>query len=72
MKGGPSIEVLLDLALGRSMTASTPAAKVVKNQVFLYDADTARLEAALKRAMPLLKIFLESYAKLSFSLTYLK
>jgi aconitate hydratase 2/2-methylisocitrate dehydratase len=44
MKGGPSIEVLLDLALGNDVTIAKDAAKVLKTQFFLYEADTARLE----------------------------
>ncbi|MEL7337785.1 MAG: bifunctional aconitate hydratase 2/2-methylisocitrate dehydratase, partial [Planctomycetota bacterium] len=45
MKGGPSIEVLLDLALGDDAEISASAATVLKSQVFLYDADTERLAA---------------------------
>ena len=40
MKGGPSVEVLLDLALGDDAAIAADAAKVLKTQVFLYDADT--------------------------------
>ena len=46
MKGGPSIEVLLDLALGNDEATAKQAAEVLKTQVFLYDADTARLKEA--------------------------
>ena len=35
MKGGPSIEVLLDMALGSDDAIATAAAKVLKTQVFL-------------------------------------
>ena len=35
MKGGPSIEVLLDLALGNDVAIAKEAAKVLKTQVFL-------------------------------------
>ena len=48
MKGGPSVEVLLDLALGDNAEIAQGAADVLKTQVFLYEADTARLEAAFK------------------------
>ena len=48
MKGGPSIEVLLDLALADDAQLAKQAADVLKTQVFLYDADTSRLEAAFK------------------------
>ena len=46
MKGGPSVEVLLDLALGSDGSIAGKAAAVLKTQVFLYEADTDRLEAA--------------------------
>lgn len=49
MKGGPSIKVLLDLALGSNETIAIDAAKVLKTQVFLYEADTERLEEAMKQ-----------------------
>ena len=36
MKGGPSVEVLLDLALGDDKAIATAGADVLKTQVFLY------------------------------------
>jgi aconitate hydratase 2/2-methylisocitrate dehydratase len=36
MKGGPSIAVLLDLALGNNSNVANEAAQVLKTQVFLY------------------------------------
>jgi len=66
MKGGPSIEVLLDLALSDDASSSTPAADVLKTQVFLYDADTARLVDALKAGNVVAKDLLESYAQAEF------
>jgi aconitate hydratase 2/2-methylisocitrate dehydratase len=66
MKGGPSIEVLLDLALGDDAVLSASAADVLKTQVFLYDADTARLEAAYKAGNAIAKALLESYAQAEF------
>ena len=36
MKGGPSIDVLLDLALGDDASVAAPAVEVLKSQVFLY------------------------------------
>ncbi len=66
MKGGPSIEVLLDLALSDDASVSTTAAEVLKTQVFLYDADTARLEAAYKAGNAIAKDILESYANAEF------
>ncbi|MBU3003964.1 bifunctional aconitate hydratase 2/2-methylisocitrate dehydratase [Paraglaciecola arctica] len=66
MKGGPSIEVLLDLALGDDTALAAKAADVLKTQVFLYDADTARLEAAFKAGNGVAKDLLESYAQAEF------
>lgn len=66
MKGGPSVEVLLDLALGSDATIAQEAAKVLKTQVFLYEADTARLEEAFKSGSAIAKEIIESYAKAEF------
>lgn len=66
MKGGPSIEVLLDLALGNDATIAKEAAKVLKTQVFLYEADTDRLVEAFKNDNAIAKEILESYAKAEF------
>lgn len=66
MKGGPSIEVLLDLALGSDRAVTNEAAKVLKTQFFLYEADTARLEAAFKDGNKVAAAILESYAKAEF------
>jgi aconitate hydratase 2/2-methylisocitrate dehydratase len=67
MKGGPSIEVLLDLVLdGKDIDVAKQAAEVLKTQVFLYDADTERLKAAYNKGCPISKDILESYAKAEF------
>jgi len=66
MKGGPSIEVLLDLALGNDEATAKPAAEVLKTQVYLYDADTARLKDAFESGNVIAKDILESYAKAEF------
>ncbi|SHM97786.1 bifunctional aconitate hydratase 2/2-methylisocitrate dehydratase [Roseibium suaedae] len=66
MKGGPSVEVLLDLALGDDAEIAKNAGEVLKTQVFLYDADTERLKAAFKAGNPVAKDILESYAKAEF------
>ena len=66
MKGGPSIEVLLDLALGNDVAIAKGAATVLKTQVFLYEADMARLEKAFKDGNAIAKDLLESYAKAEF------
>ncbi|CAM1341875.1 bifunctional aconitate hydratase 2/2-methylisocitrate dehydratase [Tenacibaculum amylolyticum] len=66
MKGGPSIDVLLDLALGKDASIAEEAAKVLKTQVFLYEADTERLENAYKNGSEIAKSIIESYAKAEF------
>ncbi|WP_319412360.1 bifunctional aconitate hydratase 2/2-methylisocitrate dehydratase [uncultured Cohaesibacter sp.] len=66
MKGGPSIEVLLDLALSDDAAIAKQAAEVLKTQVFLYEADMGRLEAALKAGSAIARDILESYAKAEF------
>ena len=66
MKGGPSVEVLLDLALGEDPAIAAQAAEVLKTQVFLYDADMARLGDAYKAGSAVAKGILESYAKAEF------
>ena len=66
MKGGPSIKVLIDLALGDDVAIANEAANVLKTQVFLYEADTDRLEEAFKNGNEIVKGILESYAKAEF------
>ncbi|GAA4774081.1 MULTISPECIES: bifunctional aconitate hydratase 2/2-methylisocitrate dehydratase [Flavobacterium] len=66
MKGGPSIEVLLDVALGNDEVIAKQAADVLKTQVFLYDADMDRLKVAFEKGNAIAKEILESYAKAEF------
>ncbi|WP_298963606.1 bifunctional aconitate hydratase 2/2-methylisocitrate dehydratase [uncultured Roseibium sp.] len=66
MKGGPSVEVLLDLALGEDQAIAADAADVLKTQVFLYEADTNRLKEALASSSAIAKDIIESYAKAEF------
>ncbi|MEO0485651.1 MAG: bifunctional aconitate hydratase 2/2-methylisocitrate dehydratase [Pseudomonadota bacterium] len=66
MKGGPSVEVLLDLALGDNAATAQEAAEVLKTQVFLYEADTERLGTALAAGNPVAREILESYADAEF------
>lgn len=66
MKGGPSIEVLLDLALGEDASIAEQSAEVLKTQVFLYEADMDRLSAAFKAGNAIAKGILESYAAAEF------
>lgn len=66
MKGGPSVKVLLDLALSDDTSLATQAAEVLKTQVFLYEADMERLETAYKAGNTVAKDILESYADAEF------
>jgi aconitate hydratase 2/2-methylisocitrate dehydratase len=66
MKGGPSVEVLLDIALGDDAAIAKEAGDVLKTQVFLYDADMFRLRDAYKAGNAIAKDVLESYAKAEF------
>lgn len=66
MKGGPSIEVLIDLVFENDKTIARQAAKVLKTQVFLYEADMDRLEEAYKNGNEIVKDVLESYARADF------
>ena len=66
MKGGPSIDVLLDLALGDDADIAVRALSVMKSQVFLYDADTDRLIKAYHDGNAVAKELLESYANAEF------
>ncbi len=66
MKGGPSIKVLLDLALGEDAALAKEAAGVLETQVFLYEADTERLRKAFLAGNPVAKEIIESYAQAEF------
>jgi len=66
MKGGPSIKVLLDVALGDDAAIAAKAGEVLKTQVFLYDADMFRLRDAYKAGSAIARDVLESYAKAEF------
>ena len=66
MKGGPSVEVLLDLALGDEVSIAKDAAEVLKTQVFLYEADTDRLKTAYNAGNEIVRDILESYAIAEF------
>ncbi|MCZ7854223.1 bifunctional aconitate hydratase 2/2-methylisocitrate dehydratase [Agrobacterium salinitolerans] len=66
MKGGPSIKVLLDIALGNNAAIAAQAGEVLKTQVFLYDADMFRLRDAYKAGNAIARDVLESYAKAEF------
>ena len=66
MKGGPSVKILLDLALDNENDIAKEAANVLKTQVFLYDADTSRLKKAYFNGNKIAIDILESYAKAEF------
>ena len=72
MKGGPSVEVLLDLALevtDDNAAIGDAAASVLKTQVFLYDADTDRLKAAYAAGDKRAEDIFKSYAAAEFFTT---
>ena len=66
MKGGPSIEVLIDLALGSDPLNAKEAANVLKNQVFLYETDMERLEEAYKNGNTVAREIIVSYSNAEF------
>jgi aconitate hydratase 2/2-methylisocitrate dehydratase len=66
MKGGPSVAVLLDLALGDDAAIAADAADVLKTQVFLYEADKDRLKTALDAGNAVARDILESYSDAEF------
>ncbi|MBG70724.1 MAG: bifunctional aconitate hydratase 2/2-methylisocitrate dehydratase [Roseibacillus sp.] len=66
MKGGPSLEVLLDLALGDDDVLAREAAAIIKTQVFLYDKDTDRLSEAYQAGHEIARDILKSYARAEF------
>ena len=66
MKGGPSIEVLLDLALGEKKSVALEAAAVLKTQVFLYEIDTSRLENAYSKGNKIAEDIIKSYSEAEF------
>ncbi len=66
MKGGPSVEVLLDLALGGDPAIAEAAAEVLKTQVFLYEADMERLASAHQQGSAIAADILQSYARADF------
>jgi aconitate hydratase 2/2-methylisocitrate dehydratase len=67
MKGGTSTQVLLDLVIEqKDFEIAKQSAEVLKTQVYLYEADVARLEDAFKQGCPISKELLESYAQAEF------
>ena len=66
MKGGPSVKVLLDIALGDESDIAKNAAEVLKTLVFLYEADTNCIAEAYKAGNSIAKDLLESYSQAEF------
>ncbi|MDE2648854.1 MAG: bifunctional aconitate hydratase 2/2-methylisocitrate dehydratase, partial [Paracoccaceae bacterium] len=66
MKGGPSVEVLLDLILDAEDSIAQKAGEVLKTQVLLYEVDTERLKKAFTSGNKIAKSILESYSKAEF------
>ena len=66
MKGGPSIDVLLDLVLGSNESIAIKATEVMKTQVFLYEADMERIKVAHENGFDLATELLKSYAEAEF------
>ena len=66
MKGGPSIEVLIDLALGKDSEIAGQAAKILMEQIFLYEADIDRIKEGYKNGNNIAKEILTSYSKAEF------
>ena len=66
MKGGPSIEVLIDLALSKNEKIAKEATGVLKSQVFLYEDDMERLKTAFMNGNNFAKDILKSYANAEF------
>ncbi len=66
MKGGPSVEALIDLALGENPEIAQQAADVLKTQVFLYEADTNRLKDAHESGNAVATDIIKSYLQAEF------
>ena len=66
MKGGPSVRVLLDIALGEDLILAKKALEVLKTQMFLYDSDTYRIEEAYNHGNEIANELLKSYCKAEF------
>ena len=72
MKGGPSIEVLLDLALDTDSIQNRKALDVLKTQVFLYEADMERIKKAYDKGNAVRRTFSIVIPRLSFLPIYLR
>ena len=66
MKGGPSIEILIDFALSDNPLNSKKAADILKTQVYLYEADMDKLELAYNQGNKVAEDILISYSNAEF------
>ena len=66
MKGGPSVKVLIDLALSNNSDVVNKAIYILKQQVFLYDSDIERLKLAYTNGNSAAKNILTSYSRAEF------
>ena len=66
MKGGPSIKVLLDLALGNNTSLAKKASKILMRQVFLYESDIERLKKSFNDNNAIANKIINSYANADF------
>jgi len=66
MKGGASVRVLIDMISSDDINLAKEAAEVLKTQVFLYEADTERLEKAFREGNKIAEDILQSYARADF------
>ena len=66
MKGGPSVDILLDLTLGENKLIAKESAEVLKSQIFLYKHDLDRLLKAFENGNETAKEVLLSYSKAEF------
>ena len=66
MKGGPSIETLIDFALSSNPLNSKKAADILKTQVYLYESDMDKLEIAYNQGNKVAEDILISYSNAEF------
>ena len=66
MKGGPSIEILIDLLFEKDHSIAKKSAEVLKSQVYLYEKDIERLRKEYKKKNELVIDILQSYLNAEF------
>ena len=66
MKGGPSIKVLLDIALGNNTSLAQKASKILMSQVILYESDIKQVKVAFNQGNTIAKKIITSYANAEF------